>query len=85
MPVATATASLGIGRRTVFTWLRRGRSNAPADALYRELRERVVQARAAHETQLVAALANAPTDDWRLIAHRLETEYPERWGLRPGR
>jgi hypothetical protein len=82
VPLATAAASLGVGKRTIFTWLRRGRSDAPVDAIYCE---RVVRARMEHESQLVAMFTSAPSDDWRVFARRLETEYPERWGVRARR
>lgn len=78
--VPTAAKAAGISRSVFYKWLARGKSNAPEDKPYRELRERVEHARAEGEAALVARIANRATADWRAAAWILERQYPERWG-----
>jgi hypothetical protein len=75
----TAAVAAGISEPTLHRWLVRGESGRPADALYRELRERVQRARAQGEAALVARIAAAAEDSWQAAAWLLEREYPERW------
>jgi len=64
---------------TFADWMRRGQSSRPGDELFRELRQRVEQARAQGEARLVALLARQAEQDWHVAAWMLERRYPERW------
>lgn len=78
--IGTAAATVGISRRTFDHWMQRGRSEAPQDAAYRELRERVERARAEGEALNVAAIAReARGGNWQAAAWMLERQWPERW------
>ena len=76
VPVPVAARSVGISRRTLDRWLRQD-----------ELRERVLQARAAGpvsseavtEARMVVLLARAAQFDWHAAAWWLERRWPERW------
>lgn len=74
--VETASASVGIGRSTLRLWMRRGRSDDPADEPYRQLAERVERARATARVRAVAILSKASETDWRAAAWYLERTDP---------
>jgi hypothetical protein len=78
--VTVATRAVGVSRRTFSEWMRRGKSDAPADAEFRVLRERVTKARAEAEVRHVAQISAAATDSWQAAAWMLERQYPDRWG-----
>lgn len=78
--IAVAVRAAGISRPLFYQWLDRGASDAPEDAEYAELRERVDEAKAHAEARSVAAIANASRDNWQAAAWLLERMYPERWG-----
>lgn len=78
--VHVATRACGITRQTFDRWLQRGLSDEPRDAAFRELRERVEQARAEAEVRAVTQIATAARDSWQAAAWLLERQYPDRWG-----
>jgi hypothetical protein len=78
--VHVAARAAGISRQTFADWLQRGQGDAALDEPYRELRERVEQARAEGEARNVARIAAAAVEDWRAAAWLLERQYPDRWG-----
>ncbi|HEY3021799.1 MAG TPA: hypothetical protein VGJ32_16490 [Solirubrobacteraceae bacterium] len=77
----TAAAAAGISLETFYAWLRRGDPDRadPADAPYREFRERVERARGEGEARNVALVAQAAATSWQAAAWLLERQYPERW------
>jgi hypothetical protein len=75
-----ALAAVSVGAQTFRDWMARGLSGKLADEPFRELRERVEQARAEGEVRLVTSIARAAQDDWRAALALLEREYPDRWG-----
>ncbi|HEU0194118.1 MAG TPA: hypothetical protein VFQ71_07955 [Gaiellales bacterium] len=83
--INVACKAAGLPRRTYTEWMRRGRSGAPADALYRSFRKEVEQARAMGEVRHVAAIASAARKSWQAAAWLLERQYPDRWGRTPMR
>lgn len=78
LPVALRAA--GVARRTYVEWMTRSRSGKPSDALYRDLRERVEQAKAEAEVRLVAEITRASRDSWQAAAWLLERLAPTRYG-----
>jgi hypothetical protein len=77
---AVAARAAGVSERTLTHWLNRGKSSLPQDEPYRELRDRIVRARAEGEAVHVARVAQAAQEDWHASAWFLERSYPERWG-----
>jgi hypothetical protein len=73
VPLPSALAAVGLGRRTYYDWLDR------AEPLYLVFRERVEQARGLGEATLVARIAQASTSNWQAAAFLLERGAPERW------
>jgi len=78
--IEIATRAVGISRQTFYEWMERGKSDAPDDAQYRELREAVAVARAEGEVRAVAHIASAARENWQAAAWLLERQYPDRWG-----
>jgi len=78
--VSTAAQAVGISRPLFYQWLKRGESDAPADAEYVELRKRVEHARAEAEARNVALIANSARENWQAAAWLLERQHPDRWG-----
>jgi hypothetical protein len=78
--VAVAVRAAGISRALFYKWLDRGASDAPEDAAYAELRERVERAKAEGEARNVAQIASAARENWQAAAWMLERMYPDRWG-----
>jgi hypothetical protein len=72
--------AVGVSRQAFHDWMKRGRSGAPEDAEFTELRGRVEQARAQGEARAVAQIAQAAATSWQAAAWMLERQYPERWG-----
>jgi Helix-turn-helix domain len=78
--LTVAAQAAGVGERTLRTWRRRAYSVALADRPHVELEQRLQAAR------LVAAQAVEPSGErWRTFAHRLASEFPERWEGLPER
>lgn len=78
--VAVAVRAAGISRALFYQWLDRGASDAPEDAVYADLRERVEEAKAHAEARHVASIAKAASENWQAAAWLLERMYPDRWG-----
>jgi len=76
--LTVAARASGISYKTLKGWMKRGRSEAPADAEYRAFRELVLHARAAAESESLAKVRDS--DDWRAAAWFLERSLRERWG-----
>jgi hypothetical protein len=75
-----ACVAVGITRQTFQEWMTRGKSDEPKDAVFRELRVAVAEARAKGEARNVARIAAAAAENWQAAAWLLERQYPERWG-----
>lgn len=73
----SAAAAAGISRRTFYSWLARGDSDAPEDEPYREFREAVEQAKAEAEARHVVLISQAAAKDWKAAAWLLERHNPE--------
>jgi transposase len=84
--VETACAAAGIGRSTIYEWLRRGdpEGTAPANAQFRDFAEAVERARGEGEALRTARIVAAAVYDWHAAAWLLERGNPEKWG-KPGR
>jgi hypothetical protein len=78
--VHVAIRAAGIASQTFGLWMKRGLSEKPKDAPYRELRQRVERARAEGQVRHVALIARAADEDWRAASWLLERQYPELWG-----
>ena len=78
--IYVACAAVGISRQVYAKWMQRGLSDRPADALFRQLREKVERAQAEGEVRRVATVAAAANKTWQAAAWLLERQYPERWG-----
>ena len=78
----TATAVVGIGKRTLYDWLKRGAEsnevNDP-DGIYREFSDLVLQARAEAQTKAVMELLKGG-QQWQRWAWWLERSFPKIWG-----
>ena len=78
----TAAAFVGIGRRTLFDWLKRGAEsneiNDP-DGLYRNFADVMEQARAEAQIHAVAELRKGE-GQWQRWAWWLERSFPKWWG-----
>jgi hypothetical protein len=78
--MGVALAASGVPKQTFSDWMQRGESDADIDAPYRELRARVLQARAEGEVRNVAQIARAAATNWQAAAWMLERQFPDRWG-----
>lgn len=76
---AVAAAAAGITEKTYYQWLRWGRSDAAADAPYRDFATRVERALSEGEARNVTLVASAATENWQAAAWMLERRWPERW------
>jgi hypothetical protein len=89
--ITTATRAAGIGERTFFDWMNRGRreqercvaeirqpdeAEQPFVAFYEAIKE----TQAGAEEQMVAIIRNAALDDWKAAGWLLERKYPKQWG-----
>lgn len=75
-----AASLVGINRRTLHDWLRRGA--AQKSGLYRELSLAVEKALAQAEARDVLRIDKAGEKNWQAIAWKLERRFPKRWGRR---
>lgn len=84
----TAAEFAGIGRATLYRWLKRGEVAAaadepdPADATYRDFYQAVVAAERQVEVLSLAKVRAAADQHWQAAAWWLERRFPERWGQR---
>ena len=91
--VTTACTYAGIGRKTFYQWMDRGRTEAesrdngnppdPKEQNYFEIWEAVEAARAAAEVRNIGLIQRAATGGtWQAAAWWLERSFPERYGRR---
>jgi hypothetical protein len=73
----TACDMTGVGRRTVYTWLKRGRREK--EGPYFEFRHAIKKAIAQKEANAVESIQAAGADSWQACAWLLERRFPERW------
>lgn len=78
--IETAASYAGIGRSTLYQWMKRGRANKKGDRVYVEFVFEIEKALAEAEVRDVARIAAAAEFQWQASAWRLERKYPERWG-----
>ena len=76
--------AIGIGRRTFYTWLKRGEEDYErgVSSLYRQFYEAMEESRSFAETEAVKGILEAGKKQWQALAWFLERRYPERWGLK---
>jgi hypothetical protein len=74
----TSAAYAGIGKVTLFDWLRRG--SRQTCGVHREFWEAVEQALAEAEVRDVYIITKAAERNWQAAAWRLERKFPGRWG-----
>src|SRR5918912_2835605 len=67
-----AAEHAGVGRSTVYRWLERAESDAPAEQPFRDFRDALTRARAGAEVGAVAIIRKHMRDDWRAAAFYLE-------------
>jgi len=78
--IETAAAWAGIGRQTLFDWLRRGRGES--SGMYHDFVKDCEEALAASEVRDLGLIAQAAPSQWQAAAWRLERRYPDKWGRR---
>jgi transposase len=74
----TAADVVGIGRSTVYRWLKRGRQEG--ERPYAEFRYTIKKALAEKEADCLDAIEGAGATHWQALAWILERSHPERWG-----
>lgn len=79
LPRDTAAKLARIHPATFFEWLKRGRNGEPG---FVEFHDRVKEAEAKGEEELVAAIRSAGKNSWQANAWLLERRRPQVWGLR---
>lgn len=79
--VQVACQVVGIPYSTHKDWMEKGRADDAAPQ-YRIYCQRIEQARAVGEDNLVKVVASSAIEDWRAAAWMLERMEPERWGRR---
>ena len=87
--VKVAVESVGIGRRTYYDWLERGKKalelqendkDVPeSEKIYCQFCQSVRQSEAEGEGVLVTAIFSQISNDWRAALEILSRKYPERW------
>lgn len=79
--VETAAAFAGVGKSTLYDWLRKGA--AQKNGIYREFSIAIEQALAHADVRDITIIAQAAQKGvWQAAAWRLERKYPDRWGKR---
>jgi transposase len=76
--IETAAAIAGIHRDTLYSWLKRGRTEE--EGIHRDFVEEIDQALALAEKNALQTIEKASVDHWQAAAWRLERRFPERWG-----
>jgi transposase len=76
--IETAAAVAGIHRDTLYTWLKRGRTEE--DGIHRDFVLAVDEALANAEKNALRTIEDASDEHWQAAAWRLERRFPERWG-----
>jgi len=77
--IETAAAAAGIGKRTLFRWLKNATEKG-CDPKYKAFADAVEKAQAAANLRDVTLISHAAKKDWRAAAWRLERRHPKRWG-----
>lgn len=75
-----AASLVGINRRTLHDWLRRGAR--AKSGIYRDFSHAVEKALAQAEARDVLRIDKAGEKNWQAIAWKLERRFPKRWGRR---
>jgi transposase len=75
--IEVAAALVGVGRSTVFEWLRRGAREE--SGIYRDFLMAARQAQGEAEATDLARIQAAAGKDWRASAWRLQHRFPSRW------
>ena len=70
----------GIGERTFFTWMDKGRSETKDSEPYRRFRQAVEKAETQTEIMATARVLEAGKESWGAAMTWLERKYPQRWG-----
>ena len=75
-----AAAYAGIGERTFYEWLERGRTRP--GSIYAQFAQAVKDAESEAEVRAVAMVQKAMGDNWTAAMTFLERKFPNRWGRR---
>ena len=75
-----AAAYAGIGERTFYQWLERGR--VEPGSIYAQFAQVVKDAESEAEVRAVAMVQKAMGDNWTAAMTFLERKFPDRWGRR---
>jgi hypothetical protein len=78
--IETACALVGVGRSTVYGWMRRGRKET--EGPFAEFLDDVKKAAAEQEADCLDGIRLAGADHWQARAWLLERRYPDRWSNR---
>lgn len=90
--IETACAYAGIEKKTLYNWMKRGRSELErldknprakmkkAEAIYVDFLHSIQKALAHAEIRDVAIIGKAAEESWQASAWRLERKFPDRWG-----
>lgn len=79
--VETAAAFAGVGRSTLYDWLRKGANQT--EGIYRDFSLAIEQAMAAADVRDISIIAAAAKKGvWQAAAWRLERKHPQKWGRR---
>jgi hypothetical protein len=80
---ACAARAAGIGERTFFRWMERGRRASKGE--YWQFRQDILEAVAKSQEELVRRWHAKTDDDWRAARDLLARRWPEEWMSREGR
>ena len=79
--IATACLAAGISSRTFRSWLERAENPEYENCLtYKIFRDKVEQALAIAESDLLRELKGNPEGKWERLAWKLERRWPDHWG-----
>lgn len=76
--LGTACDLAGVGRRTVYTWLKIGRKEKSGP--HCEFRHAIKKAMAETMADCLDIIQNAAADQWQAAAWKLERRHPREWG-----
>ncbi|MFC3833492.1 hypothetical protein [Deinococcus rufus] len=81
--VETCCDYCGINPDSYYEWMKRGTQGGEHNAIYRDFKRAVDEARASAEIESVARIrVSGQNGNWRADAWYLERSHPERWGKR---
>ncbi|RJF74936.1 hypothetical protein D3875_02775 [Deinococcus cavernae] len=79
--VETCCDYTGINPDTYYEWMKRGEQGGEKNAIYRDFRRAVLEARASAEIESVARIrVSGQQGNWKADAWYLERSHPGRWG-----